>query len=79
MDKTVKAKRQEPRKASRDTRRQQLIDSTIATIGRRGYAKTTLTEVARNAGLSHGLINFHFKTKEQLLNDTLSFLMHEYR
>ncbi len=81
MDETVKPKRPDgqPRKASRDTRRQQLINSTIATIGRCGYAKTTLTEVARNAGLSHGLINFHFQTKEQLLSDTLLFLMNEYR
>lgn len=77
----VKPKRPDgqPRKASRDTRRQQLIDATISTIGRCGYAKTTLTEVARSAGLSHGLINFHFNTKEQLLSDTLLFLMNEYR
>ena len=68
-----------PRKASRDARRQQLIESTIITIGRCGYAKTTLTEVANTAGLSHGLINFHFKTKEQLLVDTLLFLAQEYR
>lgn len=81
MDGSVKTKRLpgRPRKASRDVRRQQLIDATIETIGRCGYAKTTLTEVARNAGLSHGLINFHFQTKEQLLSDTLLFLMNEYR
>lgn len=81
MDKTVKRKTTEalPRKASRDARRQQLIESTILTIGRCGYAKTTLTEVANTAGLSHGLINFHFNTKEQLLTDTLLFLATEYR
>lgn len=81
MDGSVIAKRSpgRPRKASRDVRRQQLIDSTVETIGRYGYAKTTLTEVAGNAGLSHGLINFHFQTKEQLLSDTLLFLINEYR
>lgn len=81
MDETAMPKRPvgRPRKASRDARRQQLIDATIATIGRCGYAKTTLTEVAQHAGLSHGLINFHFRTKEQLLSDTLRFLMNEYR
>nr|WP_316651158.1 TetR family transcriptional regulator C-terminal domain-containing protein [uncultured Gellertiella sp.] len=81
MDKTLKPKMPDslPRKASRDARRQQLIESTIITIGRCGYAKTTLTEVATTAGLSHGLINFHFNTKDQLLTDTLLFLAQEYR
>jgi TetR/AcrR family transcriptional repressor of bet genes len=68
-----------PRKASREFRRQQLIDATIATISRKGYAQTTLTDVAKVAGLSHGLVNFHFQTKEQLLTETLLFLAAEYR
>jgi TetR/AcrR family transcriptional repressor of bet genes len=68
-----------PRKASREQRRQQLIDATITTISRKGYAQTTLTDVARTAGLSHGLVNFHFQTKEQLLTETLLFLAAEYR
>ncbi|MBK8458500.1 MAG: TetR family transcriptional regulator C-terminal domain-containing protein [Phyllobacteriaceae bacterium] len=68
-----------PRKASRDQRRQQLIDATIDTIAKRGYARTTLTDVANTAGLSHGLVNFHFETKEKLLTETLLFLAAEYR
>jgi TetR/AcrR family transcriptional repressor of bet genes len=68
-----------PRKLSRETRRQQLIDATIETIAVRGYARTTLTDVANQAGLSHGLVNFHFQTKEKLLSETLLFLAEEYR
>ncbi len=68
-----------PRKLSREFRRQQLIDSTIETIAARGYARTTLTDVANHAGLSHGLVNFHFQTKEKLLTETLLFLAEEYR
>lgn len=68
-----------PRKASREHRRQQLIDATIETLARRGYAQTTLTDVALTAGLSHGLVNFHFETKEKLLTETLLFLAAEYR
>ena len=67
-----------PRKASRETRRQQLIEATIETIAVRGYARTTLTDVATLAGLSHGLVNFHFQTKEKLLSETLRFLAAEY-
>lgn len=68
-----------PRKRDRDTRRVQLIEATIETIAARGFARTTLTEVARTAGLSHGLVNFHFTTKEGLLNETLAYLSEEYR
>lgn len=68
-----------PRKMSRETRRQQLIHSTIETLAVRGYASTTLTEVARTAGLSHGLVNFHFESKDRLLAETLQFLAEEYR
>jgi TetR/AcrR family transcriptional repressor of bet genes len=68
-----------PRKASREHRRQQLIDATIETLARRGYAQTTMTDVAVTAGVSHGLVNFHFETKERLLSETLLFLAEEYR
>jgi AcrR family transcriptional regulator len=67
-----------PRKLSRDARRRQLIEATIAVIATRGFARTTLTEVAKVAGLSHGLVNFHFQTKELLLSETLKYLSDEY-
>jgi TetR/AcrR family transcriptional repressor of bet genes len=68
-----------PRKASREARRMQLIEATIETLASHGYARTTLTNVARQAGLSHGLVNFHFETKEKLLHDTMLHLAEEYR
>ncbi|MCV2863506.1 TetR family transcriptional regulator C-terminal domain-containing protein [Albidovulum sediminicola] len=74
-----KADPAQPRKLSRAARRQQLIEATIETIAERGYARTTLTDVANRAGLSHGLVNFHFETKEKLLTETLVFLSEEYR
>lgn len=68
-----------PRKQSRDARRVQLIEATIETLAETGYARTTLTAVAKRAGLSHGLVNFHFETKEKLLTETMLYLAEEYR
>ncbi|NTT84310.1 TetR family transcriptional regulator C-terminal domain-containing protein [Tabrizicola fusiformis] len=68
-----------PRKLPRDARRSQLIEATIETMAQNGYARTTLTQVAKAAGLSHGLVNFHFQSKEGLLLETLLFLAEEYR
>jgi TetR/AcrR family transcriptional repressor of bet genes len=67
------------RKASKDIRRQQLIEATIDVMARKGYAGTTMADVAKAAGLSSGIVNFHFDTKENLLVDTLRYLADEYR
>ena len=67
-----------PRTMSREARRSQIVEATIQTLAARGFARTTLTEVARTAGLSHGLVLFHFDSKEGLLSDTLSHLAEEY-
>ena len=68
-----------PRTLSRDERRTQLIEATLSTIAECGFSRTTLTEVARRAGLSHGLVLFHFETKEKLLAEALDYLSDEYR
>lgn len=75
MDETTRPRR----KASRDTRRQQLIEATIAVLAARGYAATKLSEVAQRAEVSHGMVNFHFTSKQNLLNETLGYLAAEYR
>lgn len=67
------------RKVSREQRRQQLIDATMKVLARRGYAQTTLSDVAKEAGVSHGLVIFHFASKEKLLTETLLFMAEEYR
>ena len=67
------------RTASRERRRRQLIDATMKCIGRKGIGGTTLGDVAREAGLSAGIVNLHFKSKDNLLRETLRTLAGEYR
>jgi TetR/AcrR family transcriptional repressor of bet genes len=64
--------------AVKEIRRKQLIDATIRAIGRYGYNSTTLTHVAGEAGLSPGIVNFYFKSKDQLLLATLEQIAEEY-
>ncbi|MEM9146377.1 MAG: TetR family transcriptional regulator C-terminal domain-containing protein [Pseudomonadota bacterium] len=66
------------RRASKGARRDQLMDATLATLARRGLAQVTLADVAETAGLSRGIVNFHFESKERLLFATLSRLSAEY-
>ena len=66
------------RKASKETRRLQLIEATIDSLAKRGYSDTTMADVADGAGLSRGIVNFHFESKEKLLVGTLQHMADEY-
>jgi TetR/AcrR family transcriptional repressor of bet genes len=67
------------RTAPRELRRRQLIEATVASIAERGFAETKMADVAAGAGLSAGIVNFHFKSKEALLAATLEYIYDEYR
>lgn len=62
----------------REARQRQLIEATMTAIGQFGYSRLTLNHVATIAGLSPGIVNFHFRSKEQLLAATLEYLVEEY-
>ncbi len=66
------------RRASREVRRLQLIEATIDSLATRGFSETTMADVAKGAGLSHGIVNFHFKSKDMLLIATLQHMADEY-
>jgi TetR/AcrR family transcriptional repressor of bet genes len=76
---TLNKPRTKRRTAPREERRVQLIRATIRSIARNGLSVTTIATVAREAGLSQGIINLHFQSKERLLEETLSHIVHEYR
>ena len=48
-------------------------------IAKKGMSGTTLGDVASEAGLSQGIVNLHFESKENLLNETMHFLAEEYK
>ncbi|WP_246093821.1 MULTISPECIES: transcriptional regulator BetI [Mesorhizobium] len=66
------------RKASKEVRQLQLIEATIDSLAKRGYSETTMADVADGAGLSRGIVNFHFESKERLLIATLQHMYDEY-
>jgi TetR/AcrR family transcriptional repressor of bet genes len=66
------------RALAKERRRQQLIDATIKCISMKGLGGTTLADVAKEAGLSQGIVNLHFNSKDNLLAETLRFLAEDY-
>ena len=67
------------RTASREQRRKQLIKATIKCIARNGIGSTSIGDVATEAGLSQGIVNLHFESKDNLLNETLRYIADEYK
>lgn len=72
------AEKSNRRARSKERRRQQLIDATIKCIAKKGLGSLTLGDVATEAGLSQGIVNLHFNSKDNLLNETLRFLAEDY-
>ena len=67
------------RTATREQRRRQLIDATMKCIARNGMSSTSIGDVASEAGLSQGIVNLHFESKDNLLTETLRFIADEYK
>lgn len=79
LDKTARKTARKGRTASKAVRREQLIEATIDSIAKHGISGTTMTTVTGFAGLSVGIVNFHFDSKENLFEETLRFLATEHR
>ena len=62
----------------KESRRTQLIEATIDSLARHGFAEFTLSQVAKAARLSQGMVNFYFRSKEALLIETLKYMAAEY-
>jgi TetR/AcrR family transcriptional repressor of bet genes len=66
------------RAIGKERRREQLIKSTINCIAHKGIAGTTMADVTKDAGLSLGIVNLHFQSKDKLFEETLQYLSDEY-
>jgi AcrR family transcriptional regulator len=47
--------------------REKILEAAFQRLAREGYAALSMREIARDAGVNHALINYHFRTKDQLV------------
>jgi AcrR family transcriptional regulator len=52
------------------TRRAQIMDAGMAVVARQGVARTRLVDVADEAGVSVGMLQHYFRSREQLVRET---------
>jgi AcrR family transcriptional regulator len=48
-----------------------ILDAAFRRLAREGYAALSVREIAKDAGVNHALINYHFRTKDQLVIEVL--------
>jgi len=52
-------------------RRAQIVECAIDVIADLGYARASLDQIARRAGISKGVISYHFKGKDELIQEII--------
>lgn len=54
-----------------EARRTQIIDATIEVLADYGYINLSFARIAKHAGISPSLISYHFKDKQDLINEVI--------
>ena len=60
-----------PKVGMGSVRREQIVRATIRCLSREGYTRLTMKKVAREAGVSQGILHYYFADKRAMLAATL--------
>ena len=60
-------------------RRRELVEATIKSIHEFGLAETTVTKIAKKAGVSPGIVHHYFDDKDDLLFETMRVMLENLR
>lgn len=66
-----------PKVGMQPIRRQQLIDATLSAVSELGFADASLSQIAKRAGVSTGIISHYFQDKHGLIEATMRYLLKE--
>jgi len=56
-----------PAEARHGDTKARILQSAFRRLAKEGYAALSMREIGRDAGVNHALINYHFRTKDQLV------------
>lgn len=79
MDSVINTRTHRTQAERSEHTRVQLFEATIACLLDVGYAKTSLNEVCRRAGLSRGAQQHHFADKAEMMAQALEYLVTKLR
>ena len=65
-------------RSNSEQRRAEIVNGLLWAIAERGYAKATIQLIAQRAGLTPGLLHYHFKTKAEILVELVKTLSDQF-
>jgi TetR/AcrR family fatty acid metabolism transcriptional regulator len=71
----VETSGQEDRSFIEKQRRSQIVQCAIEAIAELGYANASLAEIAKRAGVSKGVISYHFAGKRELIQQVIQSIL----
>ncbi len=68
-----------PRRTHEDAMRtrRRILEASLEIFSRQGFEKTSLTDIAREAGVTRGAIYWHFENKNELLCELCRFILED--
>jgi AcrR family transcriptional regulator len=75
----VRTKRPENRSFAETARRAQIVNCAIDAIAEMGFANASIDQIAKRAGVSKGVITYHFPNKEGIVNAVVEKWLAEIR
>ncbi|MEB2301713.1 TetR/AcrR family transcriptional regulator [Lysinibacillus xylanilyticus] len=61
-------RKEEQNQELRDARKEQILQAALIVFARRGMVATKISDIAKEAGLSHGLVYHYFDSKEEIFS-----------
>lgn len=65
-----------PRIVDKAAKRKAILDAAMAVFARRGMARTTISDIAREAGIGKGTVYEYFTSKEQVFGEAFLHFQH---
>lgn len=67
-----------PKVGMEEIRREQILQAAYRCVAQKSINGTRMKDIAREAGISQGVIHYYFHTKEKLLKELLAWSLQEY-
>jgi len=68
-----------PRKKDPEEKKIQILDALNQCLQEKPFDKTSIKDIARAAGVNHGLLHYYFKNKEDILTQYIQCVIDHYR
>ncbi len=68
-----------PRKKNPEEKKIQILEALNQCLHEKPFDKTSIKDIARVAGVNHGLLHYYFKNKEDILTQYIEYVIDHYK